>query len=54
MKYRLFVLGAFTLLMGQQASGWYDLHGRKLSGTPNKGIYIYNGKKVMYPAHDSF
>ena len=38
----------------QQPSGWYDLHGRKLSGTPNKGIYIYNGKKVMYPVHDSF
>ena len=28
---------------------WYDLSGRKLSGKPEKGgIYIHNGKKVLY------
>ena len=26
---------------------WYDLQGRKLSGKPNKGIYIQNGKKII-------
>ena len=27
---------------------WYDLNGRKLSGKPTqKGVYIYNGKKVV-------
>ena len=27
--------------------GIYDLQGRKLSGKPNKGIYIYKGKKII-------
>ena len=27
--------------------GFYDLQGRKLSGKPNKGIYIQNGKKLI-------
>ena len=26
---------------------YYDLQGRKLSGKPNKGIYIQNGKKII-------
>ena len=26
---------------------YYDLNGRKLSGKPDKGIYIHNGKKLM-------
>ena len=26
---------------------YYDLQGRQLSGKPNKGIYIYKGKKVV-------
>ena len=26
---------------------WYTLDGRKLSGKPNKGIYIRNGKKII-------
>jgi hypothetical protein len=31
-----------------QSSDWYDLSGRKLSGTPTtKGVYIHGGKKVM-------
>lgn len=30
-------------------SGWYTLDGRKLNGKPTqKGIYIYNGKKILY------
>ena len=28
-------------------NSWYDLSGRKLSGKPNKGIYIQNGKKII-------
>ena len=29
--------------------GIYDLSGRKLAGKPNrKGVYIYNGKKILY------
>lgn len=32
-----------------EGEGWYDLSGRKLSGKPEKGgIYIHNGKKVLY------
>ncbi len=31
-----------------QDSGWYDLQGRKLNGTPAlKGMYIKNGQKVV-------
>ena len=26
---------------------YYDLQGRRLNGKPNKGIYIYNGKKII-------
>jgi hypothetical protein len=26
---------------------YYDLQGRQLNGKPNKGIYIYKGKKVI-------
>ena len=26
---------------------YYDLQGRKLSGKPNKGLYIQNGKKII-------
>ena len=26
---------------------YYDLQGRKLSGKPNKGVYIYKGKKIV-------
>ena len=26
---------------------WYDLQGRRLNGTPAKGVYIYKGKKVI-------
>ena len=30
-------------------AAWYDLNGRKLQGKPSqKGIYIVNGKKVLY------
>ncbi len=36
------------LTIDNEASGWYDLKGRKLNGTPKtKGIYIANGKKVV-------
>ena len=28
-------------------SGYYTLDGRKLKGEPGKGIYIWNGKKVI-------
>ena len=32
----------------QATAGWYTLDGRKLDGKPTKkGIYIYNGKKVI-------
>ena len=32
------------------ARGWYTLDGRKLSGQPaTKGLYIYNGKKILLP-----
>lgn len=31
----------------QQDSPLFDLHGRRLSGQPTKGIYIQNGKKVV-------
>ena len=31
----------------QSAEGWYDMQGRKLESAPTqKGIYIYNGKKI--------
>ena len=31
-----------------QCDGWYTIDGRKMSGKPTKkGIYIYNGKKVV-------
>ena len=26
---------------------WYDLSGRRLNGKPSRGIYIYNGRKVV-------
>ncbi|MBO4730857.1 MAG: hypothetical protein J5593_05220 [Bacteroidaceae bacterium] len=26
---------------------WYDLQGRRISGQLSKGIYIYNGKKIL-------
>ena len=26
---------------------WFDLQGRRLNGTPAKGVYIYKGKKVI-------
>lgn len=29
-------------------SSIYDLHGRRLTGKPAKGLYIQNGKKVIY------
>ena len=33
---------------GQTNDGWYTLDGKKLSEKPTqKGIYIYNGRKVM-------
>ena len=28
-------------------NGWYTLDGRQLGGMPNKGIYIYKGRKVI-------
>ncbi len=28
-------------------TGWHTLDGRRLSGKPDKGIYIHNGKKVV-------
>lgn len=29
-------------------NGYYDLQGRRLSGKPaKKGLYIYNGRKVV-------
>jgi hypothetical protein len=31
-----------------KAASWYDLQGRKLSKKPTgKGVYIYNGNKVV-------
>ena len=30
-----------------ERSGYYSLDGRKLKGEPDKGIYIWNGKKVI-------
>ena len=35
--------GQWSMVNGQ----WYDLQGRQLSGKPNKGIYIQNGKKII-------
>ena len=33
---------------GKMSDVWYDLNGRKLSGTPTcAGLYIVNGKKVI-------
>ena len=30
-------------------TGYYDLQGRRLNNVPNrKGIYIQNGKKILY------
>ena len=32
----------------ENADGWYTIDGRKLSDKPTvKGLYIYNGRKVM-------
>lgn len=36
-----------TILTDDENSDIYDLFGRKLSGKPDKGIYIVNGKKVL-------
>ena len=31
------------------AQGWYSLDGRKIAGKPTRrGIYIHNGKMVLY------
>jgi hypothetical protein len=31
-----------------ETTGVYDLSGRKVNGQPKKGLYIVNGKKVLY------
>ena len=34
---------------GNEDGAWYDLNGRRLSIQPNqKGVYIYNGKKILF------
>jgi hypothetical protein len=39
---------AVTPALTQSSSSWYTLDGRHLTATPSrKGIYIYNGRKVI-------
>lgn len=37
-----------AIILRQPTDDYYDLHGRKVSGTPRaKGIYVKNGKKIV-------
>ena len=38
---------SITTAMTEKLSDIYDLSGRKVQGTPKKGVYIQNGKKVV-------
>ena len=37
--------------MTEESSDIYDLSGRRVQGTPKKGVYMQNGKKVIISGH---
>ena len=43
----LLTVRSITTLTTAESSEFYDLHGRRLSGKPTKGLYIQNGQKKV-------
>ena len=40
-------INSMSDVRSQKSDGWYDLQGRKVESTAQKGVYVKNGKKVV-------